>query len=109
VTAVAFNADASKLAWGDLQGEIRISDPATGVAQLGIAAHKGQVLKLAFDERGRLLSGGEDRTLNRWPVGLLDSLEEAIDRACALANRRLAGAEAEKFLGDAAYEQSCPD
>jgi WD40 repeat protein len=108
VRAVAFSGDGASLASGDLQGEVRVWDAAAGHLRFGLSAHRGAVLGLAFED-GWLLSGGEDRTVRRWQIELIEPLEKAYELACSVANRNLDRTEWRDFFGDRVYRASCPD
>lgn len=108
IRSVAFSADGAWIASGDLHGEIRIWDATSGDPRVGMAGHRGQVLGLEFDGAEWLLSGGEDRTLRRWRIGLVATDREAWERACRMANRNLDREEWQEFLRDRPYRETCP-
>jgi WD40 repeat protein len=106
--AVAVSRDGRVVASGDDEGEIRIWQADTGAALLALHGHRGEVLDLAFEEPGWLVSGGADRTLRRWEIGLVASIDTAYRRACALANRNLDGSETEQFFAGPLTRPTCP-
>lgn len=108
IKSVAWSADSAWIASGDLHGEIRIWNASTGEPWVGLVGHRGQVLGLEFESGEALLSGGEDRTLRRWPFGVVATDREAWERACRMANRNLDADEWRQFLRDRPYRETCP-
>jgi WD40 repeat protein len=85
VIRVAFSPDGSRLASGDLAGNVKIWDARTGDELRTLPAHERQIWALAFSpDGGRLATGSqEDRGVKVWDVStgeLLHTLSGHTDR-----------------------------
>ncbi|HKE01693.1 MAG TPA: hypothetical protein VKE69_11830, partial [Planctomycetota bacterium] len=76
VTALALDAQGTRLASGAADGEVRLWDVATRRCVAVLRGHEQETFALAFSPDGtRLASGGRDRTIRIWD---LDSFEELL-------------------------------
>jgi WD40 repeat protein len=106
MTAAAFSPDGTVLASGDYAGVIRFYD-VDSLSPLGAQITSGApVSTLRFDPDGRTLASGHgDGQVQLWDM----DPEAWIDRLCSAANRDLTDAEWAEFVGDVAYETTCPE
>ena len=98
VTALAFTADAGRLATGHDDGYLRVWEPSSHQRIRGQEAHKGPISALAWRHDGMLASAGEDRRICLWhadgrPAGeLLGHTDRISALACDPQSDRLASA-----------------
>jgi WD40 repeat protein len=66
VTTLAFDSEGSKLASGDVDGEIFVWDCATKRELQSFTAHDDKITAIAFIEDGLLVTAGADGTIKLW-------------------------------------------
>ena len=100
VSAIAFSPDGDKVASGDGENQIKVWDAGTGEVIETLDAHSEPVTCLAFDARGRLISGSWDDTLRLWRDGedLTLSGHEADITALAVHHDQIVSASEDKTL-----------
>jgi WD40 repeat protein len=80
---------------------VQVWDVMRGEEAFRLAGHVGITFGLGFDERGRLLSASEDRTIRRWPLFLDAGLRREV---CRRANRNLSADEWTQWIGGSCRE-----
>ncbi len=106
VSTVAFNANGTMLASAGVEQKVILWDVATR-QPLGppLRAHTGAVVSSAFSPNGEwLVTSGYDNAVILWDI----SLTSWQKLACRIANRTLTQAEWTQFVGNVAYEPTCP-
>jgi WD40 repeat protein len=106
VTTVNFSHDLQLLASGGMDNFIRLWDVASR-RPIGepLTGHEAAVTSVTFSPDDKLLaSAGGDGIIRLWDV----DIESWIDRACHIVNRDLIEYEWRQFMGDLAYQKTCP-
>ena len=108
-TAMAFNADASILAWASEQGDIVLWDTAArqmlgSPLKLGAAGRHEMNQGLAMSPDGRWLAASDPYTVSLWDL----DPNSWRQKACQIANRNLDESEWAYYLGDEAFRETCP-
>jgi hypothetical protein len=113
--ALAFSADGTLLAAGQLDGTVRLWNVATGTVLCELPGHEAAVTSLAFAADGkRLASGSMDSTVLLWDVAAVRSAAPAPPAGLTPARAQalwqdLGGADAEKAFQAVAALSRHPD
>ncbi|WP_157440320.1 caspase, EACC1-associated type [Actinokineospora inagensis] len=109
VSSLGFSRDGHTLAAGSSEGKVILWDvrePARPY-RLGqpLAGQDKSVLSLAFSPDGKILAtGGDDNAVTLWD---LTDLDNALDRACAVAGGGLTAEEWARHITELPYRQTC--
>ena len=104
-TSFAWSPDSRTLASGHVDGVVRTWDLATGREIARRKLHNDVVKALAFSPGGQwLASAGYDGALVLWRA----RPEDLIFEACSRLTRNLTPEEWQQYLGDEAYQDTCP-
>lgn len=108
-TNTAFSPDGTRVAVGMTDGTVRVwdtTDPAHPTRWATLSGADGTVYGVEFSPDGQYLSGASaDRTVRIWDV----TVDGALARACAVADRGVAMTDAEwtRFAGDVPRPAAC--
>jgi WD40 repeat protein len=107
VYAVAFSPDGKTLASASGDRTIRLWDVTSRQALGGpLTGHTNSVLSVGFSPDGKtLVSASGDKTIRLWDV----DVSSWINRACEIAKRNLTRAEWAHYMGNEAYQPTCPN
>jgi WD40 repeat protein len=102
VTALAFDASASRLATAHADGTVRLWDPQTGTQQLVLHVGTAVVHDVQFTPDGsKLVTGSEDGSIRVWAL----DVDDLVALARAELTRELSEAECRQYL----HVQRCAD